>query len=155
MKRNVEKNVIDGEKFALAITKLGILLSGFAFVLKQRSLSPLELHTLFGHFTWFFLLVRSSLSCFNDVYSFARQPSEREKRALPSVCVIELFAAVLILLQIRIDLRRPWLRCLTSIWLLELQLQPSVLVERGNFRVCLIGVMILCGSNVTRTFTMS
>ena len=37
----------------------------------------------------------------------------------------------------------------------ELQLQPSVLVERGNFRVCLIGVMIFCGSNVTRMFSMS
>ena len=29
---------------------------------------------------------------------------------------------------------------------LKLQLQPPVLVERGNFRVCLIGVMILWGS---------
>ena len=37
---------------------------------------------------------------------------------------------------------------------LELQLHPSVLVERGNFRVCLIGVMILCGSNEAQIFSM-
>ena len=38
---------------------------------------------------------------------------------------------------------------------LELQLQPSVSVERGNLRVCLIGVMILCGSNGTKMLSMS
>ena len=151
---------VDGKKFALAIKKLGILLSGVTFVLKHRLLSPLEMHTLLGHFTWFFLLARSSLSCFSEVYSFARQPSEREKRALPPICVSELFAAVLILLQIRIDLRRLWLGLFSpqmphTYLALELRLQPSVLVGRGNFRVCLIDVMIFCGSNATRMFSMS
>ena len=54
-----------------------------------------------------FLLARSSLLFFNEVYSFARQPNEREKRALPPICV-------LILLQIRIDLRQHWLRLLCA-----------------------------------------
>ena len=97
------------------------------------------------------------LSCFNEVYSFARQP---DKRALPPICVSELFAAVLILLQIRIDLQRPWvgLFCATDASQacgFGAQLQPSVFVERGKFRVCRIGVMIWCGSNVTRMFSMS
>ena len=69
-------DLVDGIHFALAIKKLGILQNGVTFILKQRLLSPLEMHTLFGHFTWFFLLARSSLSCFNKVYSFARQPNE-------------------------------------------------------------------------------
>ena len=102
----------------------------------------------------------SSLSCFYDVYSSARQPDEREKPALPPICVSELFAAVLILVQIRIDLRRPWLGSFApqmprKYLALELQLQPSALVARGNFHVCLIGVMILCGSNVTRMFSIA
>ena len=104
------------------------------------------MHTLLGHFTWFFLLARSSLSCFNKVYSCARQPN---------YCASELFAAVLTLLQIRVDLRRLWLQMPRKYSALELQLRPSVLVERGNFRVCLIGVMILCGSHMTKMFSMS
>ena len=89
-------DLIGGIIFAFAIKKL----SGVTFVLKQRLLSLQVLHILFGHFTWFFSLARSSLSCFNEVYIFARQPNERGKRGLPSVCVSELFAAVLILLLI-------------------------------------------------------
>ena len=94
--------------------KLGILLSGVTFILEQRLLALLEMHTLLGHFSRFILLARSSLSCFDEVYSFARQPSERENRVLPPVCVSELFAAVLTLLQIRIDLGRLWLGLLCA-----------------------------------------
>ena len=65
-------DLVDGAYFAPAIKKLEILLAGVTFILKQRLLSPLEMHTLLGHFTWFFFLARSSLSCFNEVYSFAR-----------------------------------------------------------------------------------
>ena len=84
VKRNAEKNVtgaepvwglidlVDGIDFALAVKKLGILLSGVTFILKRRLLSPLAMHTLLGHFTWFFLLARSSLSCFNEVYRVLR-----------------------------------------------------------------------------------
>ena len=45
----------------------------------------------------------------NTLYSFARRPKERDNKAPPPICVSELFAAVLILLEIRIDLQRPWL----------------------------------------------
>ena len=58
IKRNAEKDVVsatngtdfgidlvDGIYSALAIKKLGILFSGVTFVLKQRLLSPLDMHT--------------------------------------------------------------------------------------------------------------
>ena len=50
---DLEIDLVDGRNFAPAIKKLGVLLPGVTFILKQLLLSPLEMHTLFGHFTCF------------------------------------------------------------------------------------------------------
>ena len=63
-KRNAKKDVtgatngnalgidlVDGRHFAFATKKLGVLVSGVTFILKQRLLSPLEMHTRASQFT--------------------------------------------------------------------------------------------------------
>ena len=120
-KRNAEKDVtgatngtalgidlVDGLYFALATNQLGILLSGVTFILKQRLLSPLEMHTLLRslHMVFSIWPGHHFHVSMTSTTLRANQMSERKKLFHLS-CVSGLFAAVSILLQIRIELRRP------------------------------------------------
>ena len=67
------------------IQKVATLLAGVLCINADGILSPIQMSTLSGHFTWLFFLAQPSRSSLNHVYEFAHHLDERVRRPISSL----------------------------------------------------------------------
>ena len=72
-------------KDLVLVQKMATLLAGVLCLNADGLLSPIQMRTLLGHFTWLFFLAQPSRSSLNHVYEFAHHLDERVRRPISSL----------------------------------------------------------------------